>query len=487
MNLRRVVSHKTPSTDVVIAAIFGVLGFVMGARPLSDNSFFWHLRTGTWMLDHGVVRSDPFSFTASGRQWTPVSWLAEVVYGTLFRSPLGAFGIRVLAGVVGAAVLGGMYLIAIHFSSDRLRAAVIPMVMVVGMEPMANARPVLLGLGLFAVLVVMVERPEAWFGRHARIVLPLLMWLWINVHGSWLIGFGYLGVHVLGQWFSGAKPWDGRERTLVTGALCALPLLFLNPYGYRLVVLPTQLSVGGGFLRNVNEWRSPDFSTHYGVAIMVWIALLLVGFFAESGRAGEDRRLTGRDLLVVVVFLALVLSAKRNMGVFYLATAPILARALIPAPGERRRMAEIPAKVRIVSLCMIVVFTAFTVGMASRRDDFDFEAYPVKAMQYIEQHDLLGKRLAHSDFVGGYLILTRWPEQRVFVDDRYNYPTTFLWDYLRMKDGRAGWQKALDRQRVEVVVWAHDAPLASLLSASPRWRRVTRADDYDVFVRRSAT
>ena len=57
-------------------------GWVAGIARLSDNSFFWHLRTGEWILDHGTVpRHDVFSFTAPGTKWVAQSWLAELTYG----------------------------------------------------------------------------------------------------------------------------------------------------------------------------------------------------------------------------------------------------------------------------------------------------------------------------------------------------------------------------------------------------------------------
>ena len=55
-------------------------------RKLTDNSFFWHLRTGEYILDHGIPHHDVFSYTAPGTKWVAQSWLAEVTYGVLYRS-----------------------------------------------------------------------------------------------------------------------------------------------------------------------------------------------------------------------------------------------------------------------------------------------------------------------------------------------------------------------------------------------------------------
>ena len=56
-------------------------GWLIGLRPLGDNSFLTHLATGRLILDTGAVPSaDPYTFTAEGEPWVVQSWLASVAY-----------------------------------------------------------------------------------------------------------------------------------------------------------------------------------------------------------------------------------------------------------------------------------------------------------------------------------------------------------------------------------------------------------------------
>src|SRR5689334_18768481 len=87
----------------VFSGVFALFGWAVGTSSLSDNSFFWHLRTGEYILDHGIPHHDIFSFTAPGTAWIAQSWLAEVAYGILYRS-FGAFGVRFFVGLVGAGI-----------------------------------------------------------------------------------------------------------------------------------------------------------------------------------------------------------------------------------------------------------------------------------------------------------------------------------------------------------------------------------------------
>ena len=95
--------------------VFAVGGLAVGIRPLHDNSFMWHLRTGRFILDHGIPRQDPYSYTAAGTKWVAQSWLAELFYGIVNRLP-GAFGLRLLGAALGL-VVGAMLF---HLALRRL-------------------------------------------------------------------------------------------------------------------------------------------------------------------------------------------------------------------------------------------------------------------------------------------------------------------------------------------------------------------------------
>ena len=96
----------------------------------------------------------------------------------------------------------------------------------------------------------------------------------------------------------------------------------------------------------------------------------------------------------------------------------------------------------------------------------------------------MGKRLLTTDAAAGYVILEDWPQQKVFIDDRYDmYPTAVIYDYFDLTEGKPGWNKILDRYRVETIVWGEDSSLAADLNASPQWQRVHRDKDRAVWVR----
>src|SRR6266576_1450396 len=204
----------------VFSAFFGVFGWAIGLAKLSDNSFFWHLKTGEYILDHGIPHHDVFSYTAPGTKWVAQSWLAEVTYALLYRN-LGGVGVRLFVGAVGAGIGILTYRLALRLVRDRIVACGLTAAALAGIYTVWSERPLLVGVLFLLVLLWVVEVPDSIVGRHPLVVIPVLMWLWANTHGTYQLGFAYLGLHLLGRWLDGARPWSGRERRLCTGAIIA--------------------------------------------------------------------------------------------------------------------------------------------------------------------------------------------------------------------------------------------------------------------------
>lgn len=462
--------RRAPGLDLLFTAVFALFGFALGLEPLADNSFFTHLVTGHYILDHGIPRVDPYSFTAPGAEWVAQSWLAEVLYAGLDRS-FGPFAIRVLGATTTAAVAVLAFRLALRLSRDRLRAALLTVAALAGLFVLWSERPLLLGLLGLMVLLWVVEVPDSWVGRHPLVVLPVLFWLWVNVHGSFALGVGYLGLHLLGRWLDGARPWQGREARLLAGAAVAGVVVFLNPYGPALVLFPLHLLGRGDILRHVNEWKSPDFRTVWGQPYLLWLAV----FVAVVARGRN--RVTRRDLVVTVPFLLLALWALRNVAIAPLVCLPVAARAVAVDAGtaRARRAAEQPSGAAWVAVAVLAAVTLGIVGRAAGRPDVVTTGYPVAAMAALEQRGLIGSRLFMDDGAAAYAELAYWPEQHVFLDDRYDmFPPEVVFDYLAITKGGPRALRLLDAYDVETVVWERRSPLADQLGASEGWTRIHR-------------
>jgi len=471
--------RPAPDLDLLFTAVFAVFGLGVGIERLSDNSFFTHLATGRWILDHGIPRADVYSFTAPGARWVAQSWLAEALYALVER-PFGAFGIRAMGALTGMAITVLAFRLALRLARERIRAALVTVAALAGLYTLWSERPLLLGVLFLVILLWIVEVPDCLVGRHPLVSLPVLFWLWANVHGSFALGFAYLGLHLVGRWLDGARPWEHRERRLLIGSVVAFAVIFVNPYGPGLVFFPIELLRRGDVLDDVIEWMSPDFHDVRGQAYLLWITV----FVAVVART--PRRVSRRDLVVTIPFLLLGLWALRNVAIAPLVGLPVVARALaVDAEAvEARRRDEAGRAVRWALLVVLVSVGVMLVGRAASQPDFVDHPYPVAAMSALEDRGLIGTRLLLDDGDAAYAELAYGGKQPVFMDDRFDmFPTRVIEDFMVLSRGGPGWERVLDRYDVETIVWDHSRPLVELVRQSGGWTVIHRDRTWVALVR----
>jgi hypothetical protein len=168
------------------------------------------------------------------------------------------------------------------------------------------------------------------------------------------------------------------------------------------------------------------------------------------------------------------------VGIASLVTLPVVARAFAadrPRADDRLRLAWGFG-------ALLVVGALLQAASAAGQPDYDLHKYPVVAMRDMQQHGLLGKRMFTTDAWGGYTIARYWPQQRVFMDDRYDmYPVELPADYNEIADVKPGWRSTLDRWRVDVVVWPRQRALSQALRLDQGWDRAYEDRTAVVFVR----
>lgn len=467
-----------PSIATLFGACFAAFAWAIQLRPLQDNSFLWHLRTGHWILGNGIPQSDIFSFTAHGAPWVVQSWLAEVLYAGI-DSAFGPFGLRVLRGAMSALIAFLVYRLANRLTGEHARAAMLTTAALAAGFTLWSERPLLFGVLFMVVLLWTVEVPDSFAGRRPLIVLPLLMWTWANMHGTFALGFVYLSAHLAGQILDGKSLRHDRPRALLIASALALGACFLNPLGIQLLTFPIHLLARGDVLNQILEWKSPDFHSMIGILFAIWVAIFVFGV------AGAGRRPSRRDLLVSAGFLLLGLWALRNVALAPLATLPVVARAL--AAGEKPRAAR-AGTLNLVVLALLVVLGFSATGQALAENDYNLTSYPVEAMKVVEERGLLGSRLLTTDAWSAYVIHEYWPKQQVFMDDRYDmFPTELAEDYFKLARVDDGWDEVLNRHDIQVIVWPKEKPLTRVLDLAPGWERIHGDDLGGIWVRRPAS
>jgi hypothetical protein len=442
---------RGPRVSTVVGAAFAIWGAIVGLQRLHDNSFLTHVATGRYILAHGVPTSDPYTFTALGRPWVVESWLAEVFYRVI-EIAWGGHGLQVMHGVLCAllAVLGWVLTRPAQQLGGRILAATALLAVGTGYW---SPRPLLIALALFAVLAVMVETDKGppW-------ALVPLMWVWLNVHGSWPFGLAYLVLRIVGRRADGVDL--GRLPRLLGFAAGGAVLGALNPIGLRLVAYPLTVFTHHAAFAHIVEWQTPSFSDSVNLVFLVEVLLAVVLLVVRRG--------TVEDVLVTALFSAAALLASRNVPVAALLITPVLARGLAglgTIDGKRRGV--VPA-VALVALSVLGIGLA---ASAVQRPAYNLSLYPVSEVSWLQSHHLVPGRVATTDFVGNYLEFRYGTRANAFIDDRADvFPLSVEKDYGTLLNGTEGWQAVLARYRFDAVLWPRSEALASLISEDPGWK-----------------
>ena len=452
-SVRMSVSAAELAAGVAGLALAGLMLFAPAV--LNDPDTYWHIAAGQWILDHGrVPRADVFSHTRAGAPWVPHEWLSEVLMALAWRA--GSWpGLLMLF----AATLGGAVVLMLRRLSRNLGGAglLFAGVLAVGcMAPSLVARPHLLVLPVLVgwVCLLLDARDR---NRAPPLAAALLMMLWANLHGSYVLGLALAAVFALEALVEAEDRLDVVKRWGLFGLLSA-GAAAVTPNGLQGLIHPFAITSMSA-LPTITEWRPADFSklTPFEVAIL---ATVFVGL-----RQGV--RVPALRLVLVLGLLHLALQHTRHQFVLAAIAPLVLApHFAVGEPREGRRWAAWP--IRAAGLAAVAGLVA--VRLVLPIDRSGDRITPAAALARAPA-ELRARPVFNEYDFGGYLIFSGVP---TFIDGRADmFGDAFTGDYMRAEGGDAPRLKAmLDDHAVAWTLLRPQSPAVRWLDAQPGWRRL---------------
>jgi hypothetical protein len=477
--------------------IGGVLIVTLGLfiSSVQDPDFWWHIRIGRWMVDNGRLPStDIFTFTVPGHAWTDHEYLTEILMWLVYNE-MGPVGLSIAFGLLTWAGFGIMY--------RQVRRQ--PFVIVgVGLALGALAGSPIWGPRAQMITFFLTCLELYWLqgylsGRSRTLQLfPLLMVLWANLHGGWVIGFVWLGVALAAELIGWA--WDRSNpahrkhvRFLAIVAAASAVAVAATPHGFALYPYPFQTEGSVAQQKLIVEWFSPDFHQVYLRPFEAMVFLLIIGFAL--------RRPNRYEFLLAIVALGLALQSVRNVALFVAVATPVLIntyaeywKELAAARGwkfdlpPRRLFAAVTAIVLILITGVTVVRIVDATSPA-KQASLDASSYPVGAADWLAAHPEVGTRMYNQYGWGGYLANRFYPEpnRRVFIfGEAALMGDPLLNDYEDIQTLRSDWKTQLDRYGIDYVVYNRDEALANVLATQPDWTLAYQDSVAVIYVRNSS-
>ncbi|HXP12064.1 MAG TPA: hypothetical protein VN795_00255 [Stellaceae bacterium] len=466
----------------------GLVAFitVLGSGPglLGDPDTYWHIMAGRWIIaHHAIPHADIFSNSMAGAPWVAHEWLAETVFAPLYDR----FGWN---GPVLATALS--FAAALAFLTRALLRYLEPVHALAGMAtawgmalPHLLARPHVLTLPVLVIWFACLAAARS-ENRAPPLYLALLMTLWANLHGGYVLGLLFAALFA-GEALIAAKS-PARRRDVIRQWAPFLALSFvaclLTPNGIDGLLLPWRLMQMKFALSALVEWQSPNFQSLQPLEIWLMLAL----FAALS----LGLKLPWTRVAMLLLLLHMSLAHQRHAEILGL-VAPLLVAESIARQLRRFRpqaasglddvfagLSGRPSRAGLA--CALCFFAALSAVYLAHPITHAPDGYtPAAALQAAEEAHVSGPVMNDYGF-GGYLIFEGIPP---FIDGRADlYGDDFLKRYVDATRGVTDdLPKLLDEYHAGWTLFAANTTAVTLMDHLPGWRRLYADDTAVVHVR----
>lgn len=446
----------------LVAALAGPM--VSGSELTEDPDLWWHLANARSLCaTHHFMRVDPYSFTVQGQSWINPEWLAEVPYWLGFAA-LGLMGVHLVALLGFCANLLLVYFRCSSVSGHKAAAFWTAVLGFFLMTVNGGARTIVIAYLAMNLEMAIIESAQRG-NKRLLWLLPPLFCLWINLHGSWIIGLGFLGLYILCGLVKvkmGAMEQDAfhpaDRKRLILVFLASAAALLVNPYTWQLVWNPFDMLLNQKvMLAIMTEWAPLSMASSTGKAAAVFLVLLVVANLVRG------RQWKVYELAFIFFAWYFAFAHQRFAFLACIVTAPWLAaglaRSFFAAPNEK----TVPA-VNALFVAAAAGFVFYVLPSPSMLQKELDARYPFQSIAAIQP----SWRTFNDYGLCGMMMFNGKP---TFVDSRndifeHNGVLQKFLDIQNIHDPL----KLLDSYRIDHALIRADSPLAFVLEHAPGWR-----------------
>ena len=462
--------YQLTRRSVVLIALLGGLFALASYQPLWHSDLWGHLSYGRWIWAHkSVPQVEPLMPLAQGVRFIDTAWLSQLIGWGMFSKYGVSAGQFMYAGLITLAfsfVVG-----AVYRRTESLAAGLAAFVTFFwgDYQQLMVIRPQLAGLACFCLVIVVATATVG--KRWHWWAVPLTFALWANLHGSFMVGLGLLGLMAIGRafdviWRTGqvsAAFRDGETRRLVLLTQLAAVAVLVNPYGIGLYGEVLAVTSNPN-LADLFEWEPLSLRMNQGqAAAAITIALFLLYRLSP-------RRVTCGEVLSLIVFGLAMLWTSRMINWWSPLAAYYVGLHLAAVLWKNFGRSEaIPARSglnTVVAVGLSWIFFAFTpFGVtllhgqpkdAKQRSQRFHKSVslltPLGVTTHLNEEPPVGQ--VYNTYEWGDFLTWAGPKgMQVFLNSHAHLVPTEVWkDYLLISAAGGGWEQKLDQYSVNTVV-----------------------------------
>ncbi len=475
-----------------------------------DPDFGWHLRVGQTIAETLSVPHDQiYMWTLRGQSWVDHEWLSNLLIYGLWQ--IGGYltitAFFIIIPIVTLLILN-RYIFSHYLQNTQARFAfvIIEVGALFACLPHFGVRVQEFGFLFLTLLLITIDRVRRTNSARPARWLPLILFLWACLHGSFLIGvaitFGWLIYELVFR--SLAK--KELKQVLLSGGLALLTTLG-TPYGLELYGFLSDYFSNTYYMSRIKEWRSPytgPFRVDQIAYTLFALTLALSAWFSLKLRP----KLWQAGLLFL--FLALATRSMRHFPLWAITSLLFIIPQSLTPLFEKVKVPYHKIILILTIFCLLSCSAIFIAGAKINKTPFTSycSTYPCGAFDFLEKHPEYQTKKMFNDYGWGGYLIGRETSYPLFIDGRLpQYPfngQTILEEYnlLYQKDKIA---QVLDTHNIELILFKAKErsynpdwieryflgrtkqerihPLLSYLAANPEWPLVYQDTTSKIYVR----
>jgi len=416
-----------------------------------------------------IPHIDMYSYTANGLEWINHEWLSEMLMWLVFNA-FGSPGLLIVKMIIGLISVSAISMISYNRKSHFLIYSIVFVISVFIMSPGFMTRPQLMTF-LFTSFFFLVI--HYYLERRVNLLwtLPLIMILWVNSHGGFMIGAGILPIVVVLDYTDCFlhKKDRGHIHSLILWMIITEVSLIINPYGIHML---TFLYKTLTFPRSISEWDPVALFDFSYISLKIFSLVVIFSFFFS-----RDKNRYWEIGIIMISMLFAFLHQRHT---------PIL--AIFAAPFLSEKISFIAQKIsifdRIASLHSQMILTAVVVLIigyqlfntldkhikAGFNVIVDPTLYPVSAIQFLMVNNLKGNLLVPFEW-GEYAIWKLYPDNKVSIDGRFDtvYPKEVIDDHFNAINNEKAWNDLLDKYPTDIILARRTPYSVKMIKAQGDW------------------
>ncbi len=486
------VIHYTLAIIIILYCVF-----LFSFTPIRvENDVWWHLKTGKYIIENNykLPKYDIFAYTSEKIKWDNHEWLTQIIFYKFYQmgevTKIG--GLRCLTifkTFVNSITFILLFLLIIKRTKCINLATVLTIMAIFASRTLLYARPPIFTFLFFVIFLHFIYRFR-YENLNYRwlIVLPILMILWVNLHGGFLMGLIVVGAFLAGEIILSLIiklkmkqiVFDDKvrkERIIILGILFLSLFIasLINPYGFKLYLLPLRVMKDKYLVSHISEMNQPPYwgtKVYYILVILTVLSFICSKFKIKS--LGE--------LFVLIFLMQQSLSHSRHMPLFAIISTPFIAEGLRTFFVDiiRDKKGYILQQVFAILILAVSIYAEkynvirYTYYNSDLLKGVGYykSGYPSEACDFIILNNFEG-RMFNNINSAGYLIWRLSPGyHKVFTDSRFDiFGGEFLEDVLIVEEGMDDpkypdktWYKILDKWDINFIVIPRSVKLNKIIT-----------------------